>query len=52
MAEDTTNQEPDATENKGCFTCENATCSCGNNEAYIKKLVACITDEVMSKLGS
>jgi hypothetical protein len=44
--------EPDATENKGCFTCENASCTCGNNEEYIKKLVACITEEVMSKLGS
>ncbi len=46
------NREPDATENKGCFTCENASCICDNNEEYIKKLVACITEEVMSKLGS
>jgi hypothetical protein len=52
MATNTKNQEPDATENKGCFTCENVSCSCGNNEAYIKKLVACITEEVMSKLGN
>ena len=44
--------EPDAAENSGCLTCDNATCTCGNNEDYVKKLVACITEEVMDKLGS
>jgi hypothetical protein len=44
--------EPDATQNTGCLKCENPKCTCGNNDAYIKKLVACITEEVMSKLGN
>jgi len=44
--------EPDATEHKGCFICERPECTCGNNEEYIKRLVACITKEVMDKLGS
>ena len=43
--------EPDATQNAGCYQCERSACSCGNNDEYIKKLVACITEEVLSKLG-
>jgi hypothetical protein len=45
-------REPDATENAGCYTCERPECSCGNNDEYIKKLVDCITKEVMDKLGN
>ncbi len=45
-------KEPDATEHEGCFTCERPQCSCGNNEEYIKKLVECITKEVLSRLGN
>jgi len=45
-------EEPDATENAGCYTCEKSTCSCGNNDEYINKLVECITREVLNKLGS
>ena len=45
-------KEPDATENAGCFKCERPECNCGNNDEYIRKLVACITKEVMDKLGS
>ncbi len=44
--------EPDATANSGCFTCEKSKCTCGNNDDYIKQLVACITKEVMDKLGN
>ncbi len=45
-------KEPDATENSNCFSCERPQCSCGNNEEYIKKLVDCITQEVLNKLGN
>ncbi len=45
-------KEPDATENNGCFTCERPECTCGNNDDYIRKLVECITKEVLSKLGN
>jgi hypothetical protein len=48
----TANQEPDATQNKGCYTCENPQCTCGKNDDYIKKLVECITQEVLVKLGN
>ena len=44
--------EPDATANTGCYSCSNYTCNCGKNDDYVKKLVACITKEVMNKLGS
>ena len=44
--------EPDATTNTGCYTCLNYACNCGKNDDYIKKLVACITEEVMNKLGN
>ena len=45
-------KEPDATENAECYSCERIECSCGNNDEYIKKLVDCITQEVMNKLGN
>jgi hypothetical protein len=45
-------KEPDATQNPGCYTCEKSECSCENNNAYINNLVACITKEVVDKLGS
>jgi hypothetical protein len=46
-------EEPDATKNiDGCYYCSRLSCSCGNNEEYIKKLVACITEEVMNELGN
>jgi hypothetical protein len=45
-------EPPDATANSGCYSCEKARCTCGNNEEYIKKLVACITKEVMDKIGN
>jgi hypothetical protein len=44
--------EPDGTANAGCFVCENPKCTCGKNDAYIKQLIACITEEVMNKLGN
>ena len=44
--------EPDATANTGCYTCLNNACTCGKNDDYIKRLVECITEEVMNKLGN
>jgi len=45
-------KEPDATQNAGCYTCEKTSCTCANGQDYINNLVACITKEVMDKLGS